>query len=217
MTRQEVLQIAKPILFNTEMVKAILDGKKMVTRRVCKDGNDFTVPDMSFFDADKRTYAVHNYADAEHTTKLSIAERTCPICPGDILYVRETWQYIDFAGEHNGYVYKASENGNLWGTETEGWTWKPSIHMPKEAARIFLKVTGVRVERLQDMTEEDALKEGVDTGVLFTDDETLEIPALRRFQKLWNSTIKKSDMDKYGWNENPWVWVIEFERLEVEE
>ena len=217
MKRQEVLQIAKPILFNTEMVKAILDGKKMVTRRVCKDGNDFTVPDMSFFDADKRTYAVHNFADAAHTEKLSTAERTCPICPGDILYVRETWQYIDFAGENNGYVYKASENGNLWETETEGWTWKPSIHMPKEAARIFLKVTGVRVERLQDMTEEDALKEGVEAGALFRDDETLEIPAVRRFQKLWNSTIKKSDMDKYGWNENPWVWVIEFERLEVEE
>lgn len=89
--------------------------------------------------------------------------------------------------------------------------------MPKEAARIFLKVTGVRVERLQDMTEEDALKEGVEAGALFIDDETLEIPAVRRFQKLWNSTIKKSDMDKYGWNENPWVWVIEFERLEVEE
>lgn len=212
MTRQEVLQIAKPILFNTEMVKAILDGRKTVTRRVCKDGNDFTVPDMDFYDTEKRTYAVHNYADAAHTEKLSTAERTCPICPGDILYIRETWsEWTD------GYLYKAWNEPFAQPGKSSVMKWYPSIHMPKEAARIFLKVTGVRVERLQDMTEDDALKEGVDTGVLFTDDETLEIPALRRFQKLWNSTIKKADMDKYGWNENPYVWIIEFERLEMEE
>ena len=218
MKRQEVLQIAKPILFNTDMVRAILGGKKTVTRRICKDGNDYTVPDMGFYDAEKRTYAVHNYADAEHTDKLSIAERSIPICPGDILYVRETWSEIKNAdGSHKRYVYKTTdtypfgENGYI-----VRFNWHPSIHMPKEAARIFLRVTNVRLERLQDMTEEDALKEGVETGALFTDDETLEIPALRRFQKLWNSTIKKSDMDKYGWNENPYAWVIEFERLEME-
>lgn len=93
-----------PILFNTDMVRAIMDGRKKVTRRICKDGNNYTVPDMSFYNADKRTYAVHNYADPEHIEKLSIGERTCPICPGDILYVRETvWQktghYLDVDGE----------------------------------------------------------------------------------------------------------------------
>lgn len=81
-----------PILFNTDMVRAIMDGRKTVTRRVCKDGNDYTVPDMSFYDAKRRTYAVHNYADKGHTDKLSLGERTCPICPEDILYVRETWR-----------------------------------------------------------------------------------------------------------------------------
>ena len=216
MTREELFKTAKPILFNTDMVKAILDGKKTVTRRICKDGNDYTVPDMEYYDAEKRTYAVHNYADKDHTNKLSIAERTCSICPGDILYIRETWQYIDFAGENNGYVYKASENGSLWESETYEWIWKPSIHMPKEAARIFLRVSGVRVERLQDMTEEDALKEGCETGVLFEADETLKIPALRRFQKLWNNTIKKPDIEINGWAANPYVWVIEFEKMEVE-
>lgn len=82
----------KPILFNTEMVRAILDGLKTCTRRICKDANEYTVPDMDFYNADRRTYAVHNFVDKEHTEQLSTAERTCPICTGDILYVRETWQ-----------------------------------------------------------------------------------------------------------------------------
>ena len=72
------------------MVRAILDGRKSCTRRINKDANDYVVPDMDFFDPEKRTYAVHNYADKEHKIKLSIAERSCPICPGDILYVRES-------------------------------------------------------------------------------------------------------------------------------
>lgn len=72
----------KPILFNAKMVRAILDGRKSCTRRICKDANECTVPDMEFYNADKRTYAVHNFADKKHTEQLSIAERTCPICPG---------------------------------------------------------------------------------------------------------------------------------------
>lgn len=81
-----------PILFNTEMVRAILDGRKNCTRRICKDANEYTVPDMDFYNADRRTYAVHNFANREHSEQLSTAERTCPICTGDILYVRETWK-----------------------------------------------------------------------------------------------------------------------------
>lgn len=193
-----------PILFNTEMVRAILDGKKSCTRRICKDGNEYTVPDMDFYDPEKRTYAVHNYADKEHTDKLSIAERTCPICPGDILYVRET--FIQ-AAAHT-FWYKADDKSWM----SKDLLWKPSIHMPKEAARIWLKVTDVRVERLQEISGKDLIKEGID---LFQSNYVRV--AFDEFKNIWNSTIKKSDLDRYGWNANPWVWVIEFERCEKPE
>lgn len=191
----------KPILFNTEMVLAILDGRKTCTRRICKDANECTVPDMEFYNADRRTYAVHNFADKEHTEQLSIAERTCPICPGDILYVRETWKEAP-----KGYYYYEDWQKDDIADVTK---WKPSIHMPKEAARIWLKVTDVRVGRLQDMDKMDAVKEGIDTRLCINLNH-----ALAKFKKLWNSTIKKSDLDRYGWDASPWVWVIEFERCE---
>lgn len=208
----------KPILFNTEMVRAILDGRKRCTRRICKDANEYTVPDMDFFDPEKRTYAVHNYADKEHKIKLSIAERTCPICPGDILYVRESYSELSF-----GYVYKADgENIDHLGNVIK---WHPSIHMPKEAARIWLKVTNVRVERLQEITDEQAKREGIQyyecpTGFTWkqeTDMHNCYTTPIGAMQALWNSTIKKSDLDRYGWDANPWVWVIEFERCEKPE
>ena len=87
--------------------------------------------------------------------------------------------------------------------------WTPSIHMPKEAARIFLKVTSVKVERLQNMDEESGLKEGIPK-------RGSRLPIFV-FMELWDSTIKKSDLDEYGWDANPWVWVIEFERCEKPE
>ena len=207
----------KPILFNTEMVRAILDGRKSCTRRINKDANDYVVPDMDFYDSDKRTYAVHNYADKEHTDKLSITERTCPICPGDILYVRETWhKYTKRVGKGENchlaefYGYKAS----VANSEDADEPWKPSIHMLKEAARIWLKVTDVRVERLQEITSEQICREGVEVEyphVLNGEEKRYA------FSRLWDSTIKKSDLDRYGWNASPWVWVIEFERCEKPE
>ena len=215
----------KPFLFNTEMVRAILEGRKSCTRRINKDANEYTVPDMDFYNADRRTYAVHNYSDKEHKNKLSIAERTCPICPGDVLYIRETW-----TEECGKYYYRADYDSDYLDpceTLSGGYPascrnhpgcdgcmatstrihWHPSIHMPKEAARIWLKVTDVRVERLQDMTDDDAEAEGcfdyTSTALGFPD--------------VWDSTIKKSDLDSYGWDANPWVWVIEFERCEKPE
>lgn len=208
----------KPILFNTEMVRAILDGRKTCTRRICKDANEYTVPDMEFYNADKRTYAVHNFADKEHTEQLSTAERTCPICPGDILYVRETWCAlpVNEAGHmrgHSVYYYKA--DGDL---RPEGWrgNWHPSIHMPKEAARIWFKVTNVRAERLQDITIDEIRREGLEPRFKVKDKFSGDI-ARGRFLELWNSTIKKSDLDRYGWSANPYVFVIEFERCEKPE
>lgn len=206
----------KPILFNTEMVRAILDGRKSCTRRICKDANDCTVPDMDFYDSDKRTYAVHNYVDKEHKDKLSIAERTCPICPGDILYVRETWcalpvNEVGHIRGHSTYYYRA--DGDL---RPSGWRgkWRPSIHMPKEAARIWLMVTDVSVERLQDIDGKGCVKEGIEEEPLKDiGDEFVK----GMFHDLWDSIIKKSDFDRYGWDANPWVWVIEFERCEKPE
>lgn len=217
----------KPILFNTEMVRAILDGRKTCTRRICKDANEYTVPDMDFYNADRRTYAVHNFSDKEHTDQLSIVERTCPICPGDVLYIRETW-----TEECGKYYYRADYDSDYLDpceTLSGGYPascrnhpgcdgcmatstrihWRPSIHMPKEAARIWLKVTDVRVERLQEITEVQAQAEGCNSGLL-----TGACTARGQFEDLWNTTIKKSDLDRYGWDANPYVWVIEFERCE---
>ena len=219
----------KPILFNkqisTEMVRAILDGRKSCTRRICKDANEYTVPDMEFYNADRRTYAVHNFADKEHTEQLSIAERTCPICPGDILYVRETWKRA-----LNGYYYYEDWQRDDIADLTK---WKPSIHMPKEAARIWIKIMNVRVERLQEMKPVDVIKEGAysdcwdclntygESGsqcCYGTEEQCSQCDeVMMEWEKLWNSTIKKSDIDRYGWDANPWVWVIEFEMCEKPE
>lgn len=187
----------KPILFNTEMVRAILDGRKSCTRRVVKP---------------------------QPTARYGAQCIKPPYQPGDILYVRETWhKYIKRVGEGESchlaefYGYKAS----IANSEDADEPWKPSIHMPKEAARIWLKVTNVRVERLQEITVDGCHREGVNIETsAVTDGETLNRKhdfSLEKFETLWDSTVKKSDIDRYGWDANPWVWVIEFERCEKPE
>nr|DAV78351.1 MAG TPA: ASCH domain protein [Caudoviricetes sp.] len=202
----------KPILFNTEMVRAILDGQKTCTRRVVKtrrkDACGFYVtkrPDGSFT-------GVYEYDEDERMFENQLIQYK----PGDILYVRETWcgLPVNEAGHFRGhpiYYYKA--DGDL---RPEGWrgAWRPSIHMPKEAARIWLKVTDVRVERLQDITLEQIYREGAEVEEPFVLNGEEKRYA---FSVLWNSTIKKSDLDRYGWAANPWVWVIEYERCEKPE
>lgn len=223
-----------PILFNTDMVLAILDGRKTVTRRVMKPQPKsklcYTFAGSHKKDIGRWGYpsnTAHEFWGKEFKLPEDITEEELkkkwnpPYHTDDILYIRETWQYIGFAGENNGYVYKASENGKLWEAETENWTWYPSIHMPKEAARIWLKVKDVRVERLQEITEEQAKEEGAidNRGFIHSPDNEYDRihTAREHFIDIWNSTIKKSDIDCYGWDANPLVWVIEFERCEKPE
>lgn len=183
----------KPILFNTDMVRAILDGRKTVTRRIVKH------------DVDAVLSSPYHKEHPEVSDK-QIISKLCmpPYQPGDILYVRETWcddrQFTNDSTPGR-YFYKASESDDFKPK------WRPSIHMPKEAARIFLKVTNVRVERLMDIRYMDCIHEGVSY-------KQIERDVISEFSKVWNSTIKKSDIDIYGWNADPWVWVIEFERCE---
>ena len=202
----------KPILFNTEMVRAIMDGRKTCTRRIIKGfiPND-AVWGYTAFTPKGCISCRGTFADGygEKFFKL-------PYQSGDILYARETWhKYIKRVGKGKNchlaefYGYKASV-ANL---EDADEPWKPSIHMPKEAARIWLKVTDVRVERLQEITLKQICKEGVEVEEPYVLNGEEKRYA---FSNLWNSTIKKSDLDRYGWNANPWVWVIEFERCERE-
>lgn len=194
----------KPILFNTQMVRAILDGRKTCTRRIVKP---------------------------QPTAHYGMQCIKPPYQPGDILYVRETWS-LRFDGEK--YFYKADKNTSREEKRLLDYNdvkWRPSIHMPKEAARIWLKVTNVRVERLQKITEAQTEEEGFlftppclhRTGENYCDIDGpcgskikyCDMSAGELFGKvLWDSTIKKSDIDIYGWDANPWVWVIEFERCE---
>ena len=205
----------KPILFNTEMVRAILEGRKSCTRRIAKG----FIPDDAVWGY--TAFTPKGYISCRGTFADGYGEKffKLPCEPGDILYVRETWcddRQFTHDSTPGRYFYKASENGDF--------KWKPSIHMPKEAARIWLKVTNVRVERLQEITPKDAKNEGV--GNLFYEDigyseknyGTEVDPeygiAKEQFAWLWDSTIKKSDLAQYGWDANPYIWVIEFEKCE---
>lgn len=199
----------KPILFNTEMVKAILEGRKTVTRRIIKPtSKDADRVGILIDDITKTTMGAINC----NKDGSAISGIKPPYQIGDILYVRETWKRIPGASSKGGfaYKYKASEEGRYW-DKVYGFKWKPSIHMPKEAARIWLKVINVRVERLQDITPKQAGEEGVTWE---TDNSGMY--RRMRFKQLWDSTIKKQDLDKYGWDANPYTWVIEFERIENE-
>lgn len=184
----------KPILFNTDMVRAILAGQKTQTRRAIKPQP--TRPRWNNIGwlgwDDGRGYKMKPPCEA-----------------GDVLWVRETW-----CKDASRYLYRANygENEHFYQSGNEiAMHWHPSIHMPKQAARIFLRVKEVRVDWLQAMDEEAAIAEG------FADSPAGTDSPLTRFAELWDKTIKREDLREFGWHADPWVWVIEFERCEKPE
>lgn len=186
-----------PILFNTEMVRAIIENRKTSTRRCIR-------PPYFVDDTEGIPIAMRTAATGSPIYRI-VGDMPYPDAPytkGDIVYVRETWS--QYAGR---YVYKASADV----PDFKKIKWHPSIHMPKEAARIWLKITDVKVERLQDITAMGCISEGVEREAL-TDVGSEFILGI--FHDIWDSTIKKSDLINYGWEANPWVWVIDFEQCE---
>lgn len=220
----------KPILFNTEMVRAILEGRKSCTRRIVKPQQLIgMLPDKCKNGAPEKFLKEKKlmfkpYCDMTDIELINTAYKA-PYQPGDILYVRETWKKAP-----NGYYYYEDWQRNDIADVTK---WKPSIHMPKEAARIWIKIMNVRVERLQEMKPVDVIKEGAysdcwdclntygESGsqcCYGTEEQCSQCDeVMMEWEKLWNSTIKKSNLNHYGWDANPWVWVIEFERCEKPE
>lgn len=192
----------KPILFNTEMVEAILEGQKTQTRRTVKQP-----PVVGDIMRDEKGWY---YEDGTRNGHSLIPQ----FSTGDILWVRETWGKLTecdvfppYEPHEERFIYRA-DRGDPDHFQAK---WHPSIHMPKEAARIFLHVKDVRVERLQDMDEDAAIAEGIADSPAGADSPLL------RFTELWDKTIRREDLREFGYHANPWVWVIEFERCEKPE
>ncbi len=200
-----------PILFNTKMTVATLKGRKTATRRIVKFQNGKNPKWSGYI---KEGLMFYNGTNEP-------CNRKPPCKVGDVLYVRETWSftpciecrnegdcerrpiiYEDKASISEGcFVYRADHE------HPERISWRPSIHMPKIAARIRMTVVNIRVEKLQDITEKQAEKEGFKAYG--------KMSARDCFAQLWDTTVK--DLLQYGWEANPWVWVIEFERSERRE
>ena len=220
----------KPILFNSEMVRAILDDRKTATRRVIK-------PQPLFFTGRK-----YIFADDEIPKKWKDCDDfvgTYQYQPGDILYVRETFGYSAYAAWDGITYYRADADDETERIVKAGSGWRPSIHMPKEAARIFLRVNKVRVEQLQDIDEDGVIAEGAEPLIVCSREHGIyypeggaemcwnvhtcsNCPIFKSYpelfgEKVWNRTVKSADLSRYGWDANPFVWVTEFERISKEE
>lgn len=270
----------KPILFNTDMVRANLEDRKNATRRIadinteitCNDGttnHDFVLDNFTGGTATGFVCRKCGFGVAPPHSRVPCGSSLFRprYWPGDILYVRETWRVKNCVGDYSkgtkvaeieyaagGKTMIISPTDPAFDKWRTGAKWHPSIHMPKEAARLFLRVTRVRVERLQDIDGEQAYREGATAKVprILEEIETYGTPKfpknfykfsdtkkedwcrgtataiyiarcelaqrlIRSFKKIWDATIKKEDLDTYGWDANPWVWVIEYERISKEE
>ena len=190
----------KPILFNTEMVIAILDGRKTMTRRAVKPQPNGEI---------KANIPYEFYGSKTERIFTDTKAYLAPYSVGDVLWVRETWA-DNIPGCPNGITYRADHIDPKGDGPANPIKWKPSIHMPKSAARIWLTVTDVRVERLQEILCGDMKREGCIPA-------TVTGGQYQQWQReywipLWDSTIKIQDISRYGWDANPWVWVISFER-----
>ncbi|WP_376716202.1 hypothetical protein [Pantoea agglomerans] len=217
----------RPILFSAEMVCAVLDGRKTQTRRIIQSpaknmqasGHkviEYREPGDKWYG--EHVFSMRNQSGTwcDYTKEQFLAK--CPFgAVGDRLWVRETFRVHSRATDVATLVYKASEQQS-WTQQTHRVpiekcnkpavvdTWTPSIHMPRWASRITLEITGVCVERLQSISEEDAKAEGVKTECSAGGDKYF-----LGFRSLWKS-IYGDD----SWQANPWVWVVEFKRVEVE-
>ena len=203
----------KPILFSTPMVEALFDYRKNQTRRVIKGLDSLKEP----YFQDLVLHVTGRYSFASFYSE-EIIEVKCPYKIGDILWVRETFT---LGSDSYPYVFKADYD-NQFPPDLENippkteLKWKPSLFMPKEACRLFLKVKAIRVERLQDISEADARNEGVEfiEGIskkLYYNYLTIDFGCneLFSFMTLWQKINGKK-----SWDDNPFVWVIEFERIE---
>ena len=190
----------RPILFSGPMVRAILEGRKTQTRRVVKPQPELQLKSARWMRCADEQHALFTQHDGELCGQMA-STRKCPYGkPGDRLWVRETWAHrrwmLGDASPSPTTVYRA-DGEDLKGCDR----WRPSIHMPRWASRITLEVVGVRVERLQDISEEDAKAEGIEWVIGYRS----RIPL---FSALWERINGPG-----SWDANPWVWVVEFRRV----
>lgn len=209
----------RPILFSATMVRAILDGTKTQTRRVVKpttrDGRQAMMGgEWRFVSSRDTVTGAYDYERGEwcwqHTedTRRLLKER-CPYGqPGDRLWVREAFGTVQGAGVRVVYRADGEPHDRFSGAPIDGMKWTPSIHMPRSLSRITLRVTSVRVERLQDISEADAKAEGVPPATPYHRGVE-RCDHVGGFHALWESINGAG-----SWDANPWVWVVGFERVQ---
>jgi len=223
-----------PIIFNSEMVRAILDGRKTQTRRIIKPQPNISVIDSKTLLWPHKKVAILRWGEIEYMKKEMAKVASYQV--GDMLWVRETWDFRPITADRIGIIGYKADGATKAIHVPQGYNptihrkWRSPYHMPRWAARFFLEITNIRVERVQDITYEDAINEGIEaeefpcfcatTDCAKIDNELVcdkyILPkhkgetAQAGFGILWDSFNAKRG---YGWDKNPWVWVIEFKRL----